>query len=104
MTTNDETLAAFFIQDHRNCDGGWAEVEATADADDAAATRGAWTRFDKAMRTHLQMEEEVLFPAFEAATGMTAGPTQIMRMEHVQMRGVLDQMAAALEAAICRSC
>jgi hemerythrin-like domain-containing protein len=44
------------------------------------------------------MEEEVLFPAFEAATGMTdSGPTFVMRMEHDQMRGLLDQMGAALE-------
>ena len=44
------------------------------------------------------MEEEVVFPAFEQTTGMTGGPTAIMRMEHTQMRGILDQMAAdALE-------
>ena len=98
MTTNDESLAAFFLQDHRNCDTCWAAVEASADGGDAAATNAAWLKFDKTMRTHLQMEEDVLFPAFEAATGMTAGPTQVMRMEHQQMRGVLDQMAAALAA------
>jgi iron-sulfur cluster repair protein YtfE (RIC family) len=96
MTTNDESLAAFFVQDHRNCDAGWAEVESAADAGDAAATQSAWKRFDTALRTHLQMEEDVLFPAFEAATGMIAGPTQVMRMEHQQMRGVLGQMSAAL--------
>jgi hemerythrin-like domain-containing protein len=43
------------------------------------------------------MEEALLFPAVEAATGMVdAGPTFVMRMEHEQMRGVLDQMAAAV--------
>ena len=39
----------------------------------------------------------MLFPAFEAATGMSGGPTQIMRMEHAQMRDLLAQMDAALQ-------
>jgi len=43
------------------------------------------------------MEEEALFPAFEARTGMTQGPTQMMRMEHVQMRELLDQMTDAVQ-------
>ncbi len=37
----------------------------------------------------------MLFPAFEQATGMTMGPTRVMRMEHEQMRGLLSQMAMA---------
>ena len=45
------------------------------------------------------MEEEILFPAIEEKTGMVnQGPTAVMRMEHEQMRGVLDQMAQAIEA------
>jgi len=34
----------------------------------------------------------MLFPAFEAVTGMTAGPTQMMRYEHAQMRELIEQM------------
>jgi len=50
------------------------------------------------MRTHLGNEEELLFPAFEAATGMTkAGPTFVMRSEHEQMRALLGRMQAAVE-------
>ena len=38
-----------------------------------------------------------MFPAFEQVSGMTGGgPTFVMRSEHEQMRGVLDQMAAAV--------
>jgi len=44
------------------------------------------------------MEEEVLFPAFEARTGNSMGPTQVMRMEHAQMRGLLQEMASAVLA------
>jgi hemerythrin-like domain-containing protein len=96
-TAAGATLVDYFTNDHRRCDGGWEEVEAAAEAGDGAATRAYWERFAKALRRHLAMEEQLLFPAVEAATGMAnAGPTQVMRMEHEQMRGVLAQMEAAL--------
>jgi hemerythrin-like domain-containing protein len=51
------------------------------------------------MRRHFAMEEEVLFPAFDAMSGMGGGgPTAMMRMEHQQMRGLLDQIGEAMEA------
>jgi hemerythrin-like domain-containing protein len=90
-------LADFFTHDHRSCDELWTRVEAASE-EGAESIAAAWRRFDRSLRGHLAMEEEVLFPAFEAATGMTdSGPTFVMRMEHDQMRGLLDQMGAALE-------
>ena len=88
---------AFFTADHRSCDGLWAAVEEAAEGGDTAKIADAWKRFEAAMRRHFDMEEQVLFPAFEHASGMQGGPTMVMRMEHQQMRGVLDQMAAAAE-------
>ena len=91
-------LVDYFTSEHRTCDRGWADVEAAADAGDAPTLAAHWLRFRNALLRHLAMEEQLMFPAFEAATGMAnAGPTQVMRMEHEQMRGVLDQMSAAVE-------
>ncbi len=90
--------AQYFTQDHRDCDALWAELEAAIQDRDAAKAGPAWKAFDHAMRRHFSMEEEVLFPAFEQVTGMTQGPTQVMRIEHRQMRGLLDQMATAAAA------
>lgn len=87
--------SSFFAADHASCDAMWAAVEAAADKDDRAALGAAFAAFATALRRHLDMEEQVLFPAFEARTGMTMGPTRVMRAEHAQMRGLLDQMAAA---------
>lgn len=88
--------AAFFTGDHRHCDELWAEIEA-ADSPDAALA--LWLEFDAAMRRHFAMEEEVLFPALESATGMGGrGPTSVMRSEHVQMRSLLDTMGKAAQA------
>jgi len=94
----DAGLVAYFTRSHRDCDDSWAEVEAAADARDDEALRARWQDFARGFRRHLAMEEALLFPALEAATGMRdAGPTHVMRAEHQQMRAVLDQMAAAME-------
>ncbi len=98
MTDAAQGLVEHFTNDHRTCDELWGDVEAAGEAGDRARTEAAWKRFDLAMRTHLGHEEETLFPAFEAATGMTnAGPTFVMRSEHVQMRALLDRMQAAVD-------
>lgn len=92
-------LAEFFTQDHRVCDARWADVEALLDDADIAAARIAWQDFVAGMQRHLAMEEDVLFPAFEASSGMgSGGPTAIMRMEHQQMRGLLDQVGVAIDS------
>jgi len=87
-------LTTFFTDDHRRCDLLWADVEATADR--GGDLSEALERFGDALLRHLAMEEEVLFPAFDARTGMSMGPTQVMRTEHTQMRGVLAMMQAAV--------
>lgn len=43
--------------------------------------------FTCGLRRHIAMEEGVLFPVFEAATGSrTGGPTEVMRQEHAAIR------------------
>ena len=92
-------LAAFFEQDHRDCDARWVDVEELLDTLDVDAARVAWQKFDAGMRRHIAMEEEVLFPALESAARMGGGgPTAMMRMEHQQMRGLLDQIESAMES------
>ena len=90
-------LAGFFAQDHRDCDSKWAELEGLLDSGSSDATNQAWKEFDDSMRRHFAMEEDILFPAFDARSGMGGGgPTAMMRMEHQQMRGLLDQIGAAM--------
>ncbi len=92
------SLSKFFTDDHRACDEHWAQVESAADSGDDAAVGSFFKSFDLSMRRHLAWEEGILFPAFEQASGMRGGPTMVMRYEHTQMRAMLDQMKAAIEA------
>ena len=92
------TLIDYFAGDHHDCDEKWARVEDLLDKGDDAAIKTAWQDFDQTTRRHLAMEEEVLFPAFEASSGMgQSGPTVVMRMEHEQMRALLDQIGFNIE-------
>ena len=91
-------LAFFFEQDHRDCDARWVDVEELLDAGDIELARAAWQKYDSSMRRHIAMEEEVLFPAFDANSGMAGGgPVAVMKTEHRQMEGLLAQIAGAIE-------
>ncbi len=89
-------ISEFMTGEHRHCDAGFAKAESAASEDDLEGARSAYAEFEAALLGHLGMEEKVLFPAFEAKTGMNGGPTAVMRMEHDQMRGLLGQMQRAL--------
>lgn len=91
------SISRFLTDDHRRCDELYARAEAAvADARwDAAADEFA--RFREALLRHFRIEEEMLFPAFEAASHHVFGPTAVMRLEHAQMRDLLGNMARALE-------
>ncbi len=83
---------------HHHCDDLFVAAEdavARGDWTDAAAAYG---RFESQMLAHFEAEESLLFPAFEAATGMSDGPTRMMRQEHDQMRALHAQQAKASAA------
>jgi len=101
MTNADieASLTEFFEQDHRDCDARWVDVEELLDTADIEVARSAWQKYRKAMHRHLLMEEEVLFPAFDAKSEMAAGsPVAALKLEHQQMRGFLEQIGVAIEA------
>jgi iron-sulfur cluster repair protein YtfE (RIC family) len=83
---------------HKHCDDLFVAAEESAQSGDWAAAAPAFERFHNQMTAHFEAEEGLLFPAFEAATGMSAGPTKMMRYEHEQMRTLLAQLAAACAA------
>lgn len=93
-----DSFAEFFTRDHGRCDGLFVDAETAVAQADWTRAAVAHAAFRRAMAHHFAMEESVLFPAFEAVTASTAGPTQVMRSEHAQMNGLFDAMDAALAA------
>lgn len=89
-------LSRYLTDDHVACDDLFAEAENAVAGADWTGGRNGFDAFRLATLRHFEREEAVLFPAFEAATGMAGGPTMVMRSEHEQMRVVLDAMAQAV--------
>ena len=93
-----ETIRELLTDDHRQCDDLFAVVERTVAAGEWEKADAAFARFCAAMLNHFDIEESTLFPEFEARTGMTMGPTQVMRGEHRQMRELLAAAEVSLGA------
>lgn len=89
-------IKEFLTHAHKECDELFAQMEeaVSANSDDAFLK---FEKFYDDLNNHFGMEEIVLFPAFEQATGMANGPTKVMEMEHEQMRELLSKIGAALE-------
>jgi iron-sulfur cluster repair protein YtfE (RIC family) len=91
-------ISSLMTGQHARCDDAFAALQ-------TSLAQGRWNdaahRFRdlcEQMERHLQGEERVLFPAFESATGIAAGPTAVMRQEHGRMRALLDQIGQCLQA------
>lgn len=91
-------IVDFLAAEHRQCDEIFTIAEEAAHTDDLTSCRTRFQQFQAAMEQHFQKEEQVLFPAFEEATGHAMGPTRVMRLEHQQMREALAELANALAA------
>ena len=92
------TISSFLTADHRACDEEFADLENAVASDDWDLSAEKLNKFVTDLLHHFDMEEKVMFPTFEDVTGMTQGPTMIMRMEHDQMRQLLNALQEDLES------
>ena len=92
------SISESMTRDHRACDERFAAAEGAAAKGDWLRAASDFAAYRAAMERHFTIEEETLFPAFERHTGMTAGPTEVMRAEHAEMRDLFERLAAAAAA------
>ena len=90
------TIKEYLTLDHQRCDHLFADMEEKA-GESLQNAKEAYLEFANANERHYQMEEKVMFAEFETKTGMTEGPTAMMRHEHTQMRLLEQQMSEAIE-------
>ena len=95
---SDQTFDQYLMADHRACDELLGSLRRLAGAGDWAGAKNACATLCADVLAHFAAEEEVLFPAFEAASGMSCGPTRVMRMEHEEVRYLLEDLSAAVTA------
>lgn len=91
-------FVTYLTTDHRHCDEQLGALRRSAIGGDWQAASAAFEALRHDILAHFAAEEEVLFPAFEASSGMTCGPTAVMRMEHEEARELLLDLAEAIAA------
>ncbi len=91
-------ISEFLTASHRHGDERFAAAAQAAQRGDWPACRQQFETFLDALKHHVKIEEQVLFPAFEQASGIRGGPTWVMRQEHQQMLAMLDEVASAIVA------
>ncbi len=90
-------ISNYMKNEHRHCDTLFAQAEDAAAKLEWDHANEKFLAFANETLKHFKEEEEELFPAFEAQSGSTQGPTQVMRYEHEQVRGLIGKMAESLE-------
>ncbi len=90
-------ISNYLINEHRECDTYFADAEKLASEGKWEEAEESFLKFADNTLLHFKKEEEELFPTFEEITGSTEGPTQVMRYEHDQVRGLFGKMAEAVE-------
>jgi len=90
-------ISNYMKEEHRECDTLFAAAEEAIALNEWEVANERFLAFANETLRHFKEEEEALFPTFENYTGMTQGPTQVMRYEHEQVRGLIGKMAEAIE-------
>ncbi len=81
---------------HRRLDEMLDRVEMDVEIGDWSEARTGFARFQVELEEHMRIEEEMIFPSFEAFTRSPGGPTAVMRAEHDQIRQVLTVLEGFL--------
>jgi len=64
------SISTYMMRDHKACDEHFAQAEDAVAAGDWARVTSSFAAFVDALGRHFELEEQILFPAFEDRTGM----------------------------------
>ncbi len=85
-------ITDFMAKDHDRLDNLFNRFHAAKATEIESAIR-LFSEFKRGLQRHILWGEHILFPVFESRTGMEEqGPTAVMRTEHRQIKGFLEQI------------
>jgi iron-sulfur cluster repair protein YtfE (RIC family) len=94
--TSFTTVTSYLSWDRARLDRALEHAREDVQANRAAAARRALDEYARGLERRLRLEEELVFPVFEARSGMIGGPTGVMREEHRAIRAALALMRDGL--------
>ncbi len=92
------SVTKFLQGDHDRLDAILVLVQRLAGEGSFPEAQARFGEFACGLDWHINVEEQLVFPFFEAKTGMTRGPTTVMRVEHKEIREGIQGVIAALSA------
>lgn len=91
-----ESVTAYLSWDHDRLDAILESVRGRVGRGEWGEARRQYGEFDRGLDRHIRLEEDILFPIFEARTGLAHGPTAVMREEHRAILAALGFMREAI--------
>ena len=91
------TIFDYMAKTHALCDELFTKAENLAAESKWDQIGSAFQAFVTETEKHFRKEEGILFPNLEEVMGSTGGPTQVMRMEHEQMRELIASLSDVVE-------
>ncbi len=90
-------ISDLMVDLNSDCDNHFTDAEIAVVRGDWDAAEAHFSRFRNTMGQHFEIEETILFPAFEEEGGTEVGQTQAFAREHLRMRELFPQLATAIE-------
>ena len=91
MLPKAQAVFTYFEADHDRLDTLFANFQHYKNTDYPTAKQ-YFRDFKFGLQRHIIWEEEILFPIFEKKTGITNGPTAVMRIEHQMIGKRLEEL------------
>ena len=89
---SQESIASYYERDHDRLDNLFNRFQESKKTDFPKAKQ-SFREFVVGLKRHIVWEEDILFPLFEERTNTHgAGPTVVMRVEHCQIKEVLERI------------
>lgn len=83
--------------DHQDFESVVYRCITACEGKDWKSARRLFDGFASDYRAHMRLEENVLFPMYEASEGAPEGPTKRLKEDHVQVFRLLDEVSLALD-------
>jgi len=91
-----EDVTQYLSWDHDGLESMLTEVTHKVDAGELDEALKRCRDWDQRLVRHIRIEEELLFPLFDARAGIVAGPTAALREEHREIRRAVRIMRDGL--------
>jgi iron-sulfur cluster repair protein YtfE (RIC family) len=93
-----DTASLILELHHRRIDEMLDGVEIAVELGSWSEARALFTRLRGELEEHIRIEEQLMFPSFEAFMRTPGGPTAVMRAEHAEIARCLDAVEGSLDA------